>query len=383
MPEPPRGRRPSLRQVLIGSAGVLVVGGALLFATAPDPERIAPAGEGTALRSVETLRIERVPLRSRAEIAGVLEPRRSVDLFAETRGPVTEVGAEELDRVEAGRLLVKIDPLLAEVTLERAEAALARSRSQLALARSNLTRRRSLYEQGVASDAELDDAANAERVARAALREAQAELVRARDDLTKKTLVAPFAGVLRSFPVEVGEYVSEGQQLGELLDVSAVRTVIGLSDREVVAVRAGQGVEVRVEAYPEESFRATLLRVGGATDPRTRKFPVEAELPNPEGRLLPGMVVRVALELGGAEGRTVVPRDATLDEYGLRFVYVVEPAEEGWVARRRRVGVRTLPFRPTELEVVSGLEEGELIAVGEIRQLRDGERVRRNGRPTP
>ena len=374
-------RRPSLRSVLIGSAVAFATGGLLLFSTAPEPERIGPVGADASLRSVATLRVERVPVRSGAEIASVLEARRSVNLFAETRGPVTVVGAEELDRVEQGRMLVKIDPLLAEVSVERAEAAVARTTSQLALARSNLERRRSLYDQGVASDAELDDAGNAERVAAAALREARAELVQARDDLTKKTLVAPFAGILRSFPVEVGEYVSDGQQLGELLDVAAVRSVIGLGDREVVAVRAGQGVDVRVEAYPEQSFRGSILRVGGATDPRTHKFPVEVEVPNPEGRLLPGMVVRVALQLGDGELRTVVPRDATLDEYGLRFVYVIEPESGGWVARRRRIAVRPLPFRPAEFEVVSGLAEGELVAVSGVRQLRDGERVRHNGVP--
>ena len=79
--------------------------------------------------------------------------------------------------------------------------------------------------------------------------------------------------------------------------------------------------------------------------------------------------------------RTVVPREATLDEFGLRFVYVIEAEGEGWVARRRRVAVRPLPFRPAELEVVSGLAEGEWVAISDIRQLRDGERVRRNGGP--
>ena len=377
MPE----RRVSLQRVLIGTAVALVVGGLILFRTAPKAEHVPAAGEAAGLRVVETRVVRSVPVRSRLEVAGVLEARRSVQIFAETRGPVIEVGAEKLDPVEAGQLLVRLDPLLAEVAVERAAATVARNRSELALARSNLTRRRSLAEQGITSDADLEDAENAEKVAVASLRESQADLTQARDDLTKKTIRAPFSGVLRSFSVEVGEYVREGQQLGELLDLDTARVTLGLSDRQVVAVRTGQPVSLVVEAYPQELFDGSILRVGAASDAVSRKFPVEVEVPNDQRRLLPGMVVRVTLDLGSAQPRTVIPREATADEFGLRFVYRIEEQAGALVARRRRIGVRELPFRPGEFEVLSGLAEGDEIALTATRQLRDGERIRRSGKP--
>jgi RND family efflux transporter MFP subunit len=380
----PRSR---LRSALIGLALALFAAGLLLFWTAPDPEQVAPAGEAAALRAVKTQRVRAVPIRSRAEFAGVLEARRSVQLFAETHGAVTRLGAEALDRVEAGQLLLAVDPFQAEVAVERAVATLARSESELALARSNLERRRSLAQRSVASDADLEDAENGEKVAAAALRQSRAELERTRDDLRKKTIAAPFAGVLRSFRVEQGEYVREGQQLGELLDLETARVVIGLSDRQIVMVRSGQPVEVAVEAYPGESFAGSILRVGAASDPSSRKFPVEVELPNPEGRLLPGMIATVAFDLGGEQARTLIPREASVEEFGLRFVWVIEQEEleeqqgGALVARRRRVGVRAMPFRPAEFEVLSGVAEGEEIALTGTRQLREGERVKRDGTP--
>lgn len=372
-----RRRRPSLRTSLIATAIAFTAGGVVLFRTAPEPERIAAVGASAAMRKVSTLRVAAAPVRLETDVASVLEPRRSVQIFTETRGSVIDVGAEKLDRIEAGALLVKIDPLLARVAVERAEAAVTRAESQLELARSNLERRRNLQERGVASDAMLDDAVHAERVGAALLREARAERTRARDDLAKKTIRAPFSGVLRTFSVEVGEYVNEGQQLGELLDLESARATLGLSDREVVAVRSGEKVEVRVEAYPNEVFEGTILRVGAASDIATGKFPVEVEVPNADGRLLPGMVARVGLELGAPVDRTVIPRDASVDEFGLRFVWLIEPRDGGFVARRQRVSVRPLPFRPGELEVLSGLTEGDVIAVSGIRELRDGELVRR------
>jgi membrane fusion protein (multidrug efflux system) len=368
----------ALRWLLLGLAALLVVGGLLLDATAPEPDEIAPAGENTVLQEVMAIRVEPVPVVARTRVSGVLEPRRSVQIFAETRGPVIAIGAEALDRVAAGLELVEIDPLQAEVAVERAVAAVTRAESELALAKSNFDRRTSLAERGVASTSVLEDAENSRKVGMAAQRDAKAELKRARDDLAKKTIRAPFDGVLRSFDVDVGEYVGEGQKLGELLDTRTARVTIGLRDRDVVAVKPGQTVEVHVEAYRGEVFEGTVLRVGGASDEESRKFPVEVEVPNDAGRLLPGMVATVTLEFEEAGDRMLIPRDAAIEEFGLHSVFVVEAARAGGnaIAKRRRVEVRPMPFRPAELEVVSGLEAGQRVVVSGARQLGDGDRVR-------
>jgi len=369
-----------LRNAFLVAAGLLFLGGFLLSRFSPEQAQVEPAGAEVALRSVDLYQVEAAELRSRVEVSGVLEGRREATLFSETRGPVLDLGAEELDRVDAGQRLLRVDPLQAEVAVERARAVLARRKSELALARSNLERRRRLAEQGVASDADLDDALNGEKVAAAAFRQGRAELRQALDDLANKTIAAPFAGVLRRFDAEVGEFVRDGQELGQIVDLSAARATLGLSDRQVVALSPGQAVEARVAARPGETFRGSVLRVGAASDPETRKFPIEIELPNPAGRLLPGMVVTVVLDLGASGARTAIPTEATVDEFGLWFVWVVAQEEGALVARRRRVGVRQLPFEPSRVEVLFGLEPGEEIAVSAIRQLREGESVRRGER---
>jgi membrane fusion protein (multidrug efflux system) len=368
----------SLRWPILGVAALLVVGGLLLQATAPEPDEVAPAGENLVLQEVTAIPVAREPVVTRTRVSGVLEPRRSVQIFAETRGPVIAIGAEALDRVEAGLELVEIDPLQAEVAVERAVAAVTRAESELALAMSNFDRRASLAERGVASTSVLEDAENARKVGMAAQRDARAELKRARDDLAKKTIRAPFDGVLRSFDVDVGEYVGEGQKLGELLDTRTARVTIGLRDLEVVAVKPGQTVEVHLDAYRGEVFVGTVLRVGAASDAETRKFPIEVEVPNDAGRLMPGMVATVTLEFAAAGDRMLIPRDAAVEEFGLHSVFVVEAAQAGGnpIARRRRIEVRPLPFRPAELEVVSGLEPGNRVVVSGARQLRDGDAVR-------
>jgi RND family efflux transporter MFP subunit len=370
------GRLP-LQRVFAGIAGFFVLAGLLLMMTAPDAEEIAAVGGSQVLREIRVAELKLSSVDARVEISGVLEPRRVVLLFAETSGPVTAIGAEDLDAVEADQVLVEIDPLLAEVAVENASAGVTRAQSELELAKSNLARRSSLADSKISSASALEDATNAQRVASADLRVALAELKRAKDDLANKIIRAPFTGSLRRFEVEIGEFLQPGEQLGELLDGSTSRVMIGLSDLQVVVVRQGDAATIQVAAYRGETFEGKVLRVGKASDPVTKKFPVQAEIPNSDGRLLPGMIATVRLDLGTATDRLLVPRNAIIEEFGLHSVFVIEagPGGEGFVANRRRIQVRGVPFQPVDFEVLSGVAAGERIALSEVRQLRDGEPV--------
>jgi len=350
-------------------------GGILLFSTAPDPAALSVA-EAQATR-LETLRLEARSVTAKVAVPGLLQPRRSVEIFAEVDGRVTEIGAEALDRVEADQLLMRMDPLLAEVALKRAQAAEKRANSQDVLARSNLARERGLANVNVASQATLDASENAARQAQAAQLEAEASIAEARDRLAKKTVLAPFAGVLREFPVEVGEYVRAGERVAELLDVAKLEITIGLNDNQIVSIQEGALVDLRVAALAGESFPGTVDAVGGALDSSTRKFPVRIEIDNAEGRLMPGMVAVVDLELGPPGQEIMLPLEAMVDEFGLKYAFVLRPVGEGnWVAEKRRIEVRNLPFLPTEVAVTAGLSEGDLVALSSVRQLRDGLAVR-------
>ena len=364
-------------------AGVLTVVGAVLFATAPDPGGDVDATVSAASAAVEVLPVEihADPIERLVRKDAVIEARRRLELISETRGRVVALGADELDPVTAGQELVRIDPTLAESAVERAEAAVARAESELDLAERNLERWGKLAERDAGSLSRRDDAVNAERVARANMRDARAQRLEARDQLAKKTIVAPFAGVLRSLPVEVGEVLQEGKTLGELLDVSTARLVVGLADSEIALVNVGKDAEVEVAALPGERLAGKVLRVGAAADELTRKFPVEVELANPEGRLLPGMIAAVFLRLGASAPAKLIPRETTVELHGLHFVYVLERSDgDGThVARRRQVEVRPVPFRPADYEVVTGLETGERIAGSRVRDLRDGDLVRLTG----
>jgi len=352
-------------------AGLLVAAGLGLSLSAPSPELREASGVQPV--SVRSHRVVARTEQPRAHVSGLLEARRDVELFAEAEGRVIEVGAEELDRVEADQLLLRIDPLLAEIELTRAQASLARAKSERRLAASNLERQAKLRGNSVASEAAHDEAVNQDAVAAAALEEARARLATTRDALAKKTMRAPFSGALRLFPVRVGEYVRVGEQVAELIEVDRLRITVGLSDREIVAVEVGAEAHFEVEARPGERFVGRVERKGSALDQASRKFPVQIEVDNADGRLLPGMVARVRLALGGPTLRLAIPREAVHSEFGVDSVFVLTRGEDGvHRAARRRVEVRAIPFEPVDVEVVAGLSADQRIALSALHQLDEG-----------
>jgi membrane fusion protein (multidrug efflux system) len=365
---------PRLRIIFLGIAALLAAGGALLEATAPDPETLEPAqGQAPTLHTYE---IQLELASHRTQLAGLLEARRRVQLFSEEQGRVLEIGAEELERVMAGQLLVRMDPLRAEVALDHARAAVARAESESILARANLDRNQGLKRRDVASRKALDEAENAARMAAAAKLDAKASVREAEDRLAKLTISAPFSGILQSFLVEVGELIQPGERIGELLDIDRLRIAIGLTDRQVLAMTPGQRVAVHAEAQPDHLFEGEIVHVGLAMDPVTRKFPLRIELDNADRLLLPGMVAKVELTLGEPGEIMPVPLDAVVDEFGLKHAFVVEESESGSRVTKRRIDVRSIAFRPTDLDVVAGLSVGERIAISSVRQLREGMAVR-------
>ncbi len=360
-----------LKFIFLGMAAAGLVGGGLLRATAPDPESLPPALAQAPV--LQIYRLEARPFQSRTSIIGLLEPRRKVEIFAETNGRVMEVGADEFDAVSANQVLVRMDPLLAKAGVNRAEAAIARAKSQGILARANLQRNQGLAKVDVSSRAALDEAENSARQARAARLEAEAALAEAGDRLAKTVIASPFEGVLQNFSVEAGEYLRPGEQIGQLLDVDALRIRISLTDRQIVSVVRGTLTSIKVDARPGEIFGGQVISVGGAADTLSRKFPLLVEVDNSAGRLLPGMVARVDLRLGESRELMALPLDAVVNEFGLKHAFVVVSDDKsGWLAVKRRIETRVIPFRPTELEVVAGLAEGELVAISSIRQLQDG-----------
>jgi membrane fusion protein (multidrug efflux system) len=388
-------KRKSVPMIVFALAAIALLGGMLMFWTSPDavarrerdeavratggeaagpaPDVVAPTAPMLAVES--HLAVREVGSIT-AEISAVLAPIRSVVVAAEVAGQVVAVNAEEHEAVEAGAVLIEIERTFLEAAVERARAQLLRAKAAHGLAVTELERQRGLAERDVASAAQLDRATNQERASYGAMLDARAALSDARTRLEKTAITAPFAGVVNSLDLEPGAYLQPGQAVVEILDLSAIEVEFGVTDREVVALQVGDPVSLRVEVFPEEWFDGTIAQVGYAADERTRKYPIQAHVPNPDGRLLASMLGTIRFSVGDSSPAIWIPRRALQREFELDYLFVLEGDSGAAVARRRRVKIRPVPFRPDLIEVIEGLNNPERIAVSSVRELREGQRVR-------
>jgi membrane fusion protein (multidrug efflux system) len=377
--------------LVLSLSGLLVLVAFWLFRTSPSARLAregaleaenAPGAAAAAQReptlSVDALVVRVSDARSVVDVAGVLEPVRSVVVGAEVAGRVIEVAALEHAHVQEGDLLVRLDPALPEAAVQRDRASLLRAQASSRLAQAELRRQRDLAKRGVASAADLDRAESKAATTGAQVAEARARLAEALTRLDKTRILAPFSGVVSSLDLEPGAYLQPGSPVCELVDLSEIEIELGVGDRQVLALSEGDPVRVSVDVLPGQWFEGRILRPGRAPDARTRQYPVPIRVPNTDERLLPGMLGTVRFELGESRPVLRIPRRAVQREFELDYLFVLDAMDgsrDVATATRRRVETQPLPFRPDLLEVTGGLEDGERIAISGVRDLRQGLRV--------
>ncbi len=184
--------------------------------------------------------------------------RTALELTAPRSEPILAIPVERGERVEAGRVLVVLDPTLVEAEVARDEAVLAGARTAKRVADRELTRARRLRGRDVASQRALENAELAAEEARAALREAEARLAATRRRLAELTVTAPQGGVVDQLPFEVGERVPVGGVLAVVLSDAAPWVRVWIPEQQATRVRSGTPAHVRIDGY-STPFAASVL----------------------------------------------------------------------------------------------------------------------------
>lgn len=328
--------------------GILVAAGCgFAEAEVAGLERAVPSADATR---VEVVTLEASDAVVELDLPGEVGAARDALLAAANGGYVERVRVAAGDLVQQGQTLVQVDDQLYRAQVDQAEA-------QAEQAAADLARLEQLGDLATAS--QLDGARTNARVAAAQARQAQ---VRYRHALVK----APFRGIVADVAVERGESVSPGAPVVRLVQLDPAIVTLSVSDRDVVALVAGTPVEVRTAARPEP-VQGVIARIAPAADLRTRSFPVEVEVPNPDGTLLPGMIARVHGERRLAPDAVVVPQDWLITRRSARGVFVTD----GDTAQWRDVELGDVIH--DDIVITSGIEPGDRVVITGQRELVDGD----------
>lgn len=356
----------SLRRPLVVLAcviGLVAAGGYAWYANrvAPGPQAVAGGGAAPGGAEAPAVAVEVEVVRSRTVVdevsaVGSLVSNESVVLRPEVAGRIAAIRFREGAPVKAGEVLVELDAAVQRAELQQAQA-------NLKLAQANHRRAVDLFARKFVSQSALDTARSELEVARAGAALAQARFERAR-------IRAPFDGVVGIRSVSPGDYVKEGDALVNVEDIATLKADFRLPEAYLDRVRRGQGLALTSDVLPDERFPAEVDAIDPLVDAQGRSIVLRAKLANPEGRLRPGMFVRVRVMLAERPEVLVVPEEALVPAPG-GVAYVYRVVGE----RAQRVDVKTGVRRDAQVEILEGLAPGDAVVTAGQLKLRDGARV--------
>lgn len=369
----------------------------LVTPTEPTYEYVAvPAQRGDVTRVVSA--------------SGKIRALNTIKVGSEISGQVSRVFVDYNSPVVAGQPLAEIDPTrvrarvdqaeaqvqLARAALLQSEAALSRARTDIDVQSRDFARREELSKRGFTSKAGLDQSANAVAAARgglqaaaagvvsarAQIRQREAELLSARLDLNRTRIVAPTSGTVINKLVEPGATVAASFQTPNLFEIAADMSVMqveaSVDEADIGEVRVGQPVRFTVDAYPDQTFAATVrqIRTSASEAQNVVSYFVILQVQNQEGKLLPGMTANVEIVTGARQAVLRVPsaalrfrpREGDRPKDGAKPASGARRQTAVWLAsadpykpQRRlvRVGLRGEEF----IEVTNGLKPGDRVLI--------------------
>jgi membrane fusion protein (multidrug efflux system) len=304
---------------------------------------------------------------------GTAAPVQGVTVSADLPGIVERIAFDSGRAVRAGEVLVELDTRQELAQLAAAEA-------QRDLARLDFERMQALVKDGAIARAEYDRAA-------AQQKETEARVGEIRATIARKTIRAPFSGILGIRQVNLGQYLTPGAPVAPLQALHPIYVNFGLPQQDAQQARVGRTVRISTDqAQGGASFTGRVTALDSVVDPGTRNVQVQATVPNPDGKLRPGMFVQAELLVGESQPVVSVPASAiSYAPYG-DSVFVVTDLKgpDGKTYRGvRQQFVKLGASRGDQVAVVSGIASGEEIVTSGVFKLRNGAAVQVNNSVRP
>lgn len=333
---------------------------------------------------VEVAAVATREVRYQVSAVGAVDAFETVRITARVAGVIEKIAFAEGDTVTADQVLVEIDPQRFRIAADSARAVVARTQSAKSSAETSLQRREQLAAKdgaGLISDEDMQTVRAKVGSARADLAQAEAELAQAELNLRDALVHAPLAGVVQTRPVQTGQYVQAGAELGTMLRRDPLLLRFRVPEAEAGRLTPTMAVSFTVTGEVR-AWSGVITHVAAAADAQSRLVAVVARVDDAEReRLRPGAFAQVSIPIGMPKPAIVVPQTAVRPSEKGFVAFVVEQADGKTVARERvlKLGMRT---DDRQVEVRSGLAAGEHLVVTGAEALKaDSEVLLETGKP--
>ncbi|MGB7377013.1 MAG: efflux RND transporter periplasmic adaptor subunit [Rivularia sp. (in: cyanobacteria)] len=364
-------------------------------------------------------------LQQEQSLTGTTTPFRTVSLRSQVEGRLLALNVDIGDTVNKGQIIGQIDDALLKTAINQAEAELAslksevarinaqisnarveveRTRLQLQQQQADSQRQQKLAQQGAIAKQTAEQAGTEAQTAAQVLRAAQesvrveqqslaaaqgrvvaqqAAVAEAQERRSYARLISPISGVILVRVTEPGNLLQPGNELLKIGDFNRVKVEVQVSELELAKIRVGQSVQVRLDAFPNQTYSGTVSRISPAADPTARLVPVEVIIPNQDGKIGSGLLARVDFT-SQQQANIVIPESALQKDRKSSSeensqsnnqgkIFVLNSSEKPTVsAREVKIGKKV----DGKVEILSGLQPGEKFVARSGEPLKDGASVR-------
>ena len=319
-------------------------------------EGTPPAAEGPAI-DVAATAVAEIDWQEKISSIGVAEAVQGVDVSGSEAGVVAEILFDSGSEVKVGEPLVRLDS-------SKEQADLKATQAQIPAAEADLKRKRQLVKERVVSQSDLDDA-------QSKYDSLNAQSISLTATIDRRIITAPFGGVLGIRKVNLGQYLHPGDLIASLQDLSVMRMRFLVGQKDFAKIKLGQDIDARFDAYPGEVFKGRITAIEPSVKYTSGIIPIQAEIPNSDMKLLPGMYASLDVLLPDHGKKIVVPQSAvTFNLYG-ETAYVVDQQS----MTVQQVTVLTGPRRDNIVVIESGLKAGDMVVVAGQLKLSNGTKV--------
>jgi membrane fusion protein (multidrug efflux system) len=315
-----------------------------------------PVAEGPAI-DVAATAVAEIDWQEKISSIGVAEAVQGVDVSGSEAGVVAEILFDSGSEAKAGEPLVRLDS-------SKEQADLKATQAQIPAAEADLKRKRQLVKEKIVSQTDLDDA-------QSKYDSLIAQSISLTATIDRRIITAPFGGVLGIRKVNLGQYLHPGDLIASLQDLSVMRMRFLVGQKDFAKIKLGQEIDARFDAYPSEVFKGRITAIEPSVKYTSGIIPIQAEIPNSDMKLLPGMYASLDVLLPDHGKKIVVPQSAvTFNLYG-ETAYVIDQKS----MTVQPVTVHTGPRRDNIVVIESGLKAGDMVVVAGQLKLSTGTKV--------
>jgi multidrug efflux system membrane fusion protein len=339
----------------------------LIVACAPAPSETPPA-----IRSVKSMIAVAEPLDHTAQYAGDVRARYEIPRAFRIGGKIIDRSVEVGQQVQAGRVLMQLDPGDLALNEQALRAQLAAARAARDQTQADLTRAQALLDRRLISRSEFDARRSAHDAAQARVEQAESQLSGGARQTAYTQLKGDQAGIVTAVRAEVGQVVTAGQPVISLALPGDKEVAISVPENRHAELRAGQPVQVALWAIPGRTYHGQVREIAPVADPLTRTYAVKVTLVDPDDAVQLGMTAIVLASRRLAEAAIRLPLTAILEHEGQSAVWVVDPDSMTVDPRSVRLG----DFHENQVTITSGLTPGQRVVVAGVHKLYPNQRVR-------